>query len=55
MIDRHLSGVVPGLWRDHFAADGALLAQTAPASTLYHVAMAAFVAHDEIQKVAPAD
>jgi mannose/cellobiose epimerase-like protein (N-acyl-D-glucosamine 2-epimerase family) len=47
MVERHLSGIMPGLWRDHFAEDGALLTHNSPASTLYHIAMSVFVA-DEI-------
>jgi mannose-6-phosphate isomerase len=54
MMERHQTGVIPGLWRDHFAADGALLSKVAPASSLYHIAMAAFVADEKIQKLAPA-
>ena len=34
MYDQHLSGVMPGLWKDHFAEDGALLTPHSPASTL---------------------
>ena len=46
-IDRlmaaHLSGVLPGLWADHFDEDGKLLPDYVPASTLYHIAMSVFV------------
>ena len=42
--ERHLSGVIPGLWSDHFSEDGKLLPDYVPASTLYHVAMSVFVA-----------
>jgi mannose-6-phosphate isomerase len=51
MYERHLTGdgMTPGLWRDHFAEDGALLTPHSPASTLYHIAMSVFVA-DEAMK-----
>ena len=51
MFERHLSGVTPGLWRDHFAEDGALLTQNSPASTLYHIAMSVFVADEAVAKI----
>jgi mannose-6-phosphate isomerase len=41
--DRHLSGIAPGLWSDHFSADGKLIPDYVPASTLYHIAMSVFV------------
>ena len=50
MYDQHLSGVMPGLWKDHFAEDGALLTPHSPASTLYHIAMSVFVADEAIKK-----
>jgi mannose/cellobiose epimerase-like protein (N-acyl-D-glucosamine 2-epimerase family) len=49
MYERHLSEVTPGLWRDHFAEDGALLTPHSPASTLYHIAMSVFVADEAIK------
>lgn len=36
----YLSGAPAGGWRDHFAADGTLLAKDMPASTGYHVVLA---------------
>jgi mannose-6-phosphate isomerase len=47
MIDRHFTEIIPGLWRDQFTEDGRLVPNYVPASTLYHIAMAAFVA-DEV-------
>ncbi len=44
LFDRHLSGVTPGLWRDHLSETGDCLPDYVPASTLYHVAMSVFVA-----------
>jgi mannose-6-phosphate isomerase len=44
MIERHLSGCRAGLWRDQFTADHDLVPRYVPASTLYHIAMAVFVA-----------
>lgn len=51
MYDRHLTapGMTPGLWKDHFAEDGTLLTNNAPASTLYHVAMSVFVADKAVK------
>jgi mannose-6-phosphate isomerase len=49
MYERHLTGVIPGLWRDHFADDGTLLTQNSPASTLYHIAMSVFVADEVVE------
>ena len=48
MHDRHLTAadMKPGLWKDHFAEDGALLTKNSPASTLYHIAMSVFVADE---------
>ena len=53
MYERHLSGegMAPGLWRDHFAEDGALITPHAPASTLYHIAMSVFVADAAMKTV----
>ena len=51
MYDQHLSGVMPGLWKDHFAEDGGLLTPHSPASTLYHIAMSVFVAVEAIKKI----
>jgi mannose-6-phosphate isomerase len=51
MYERHLTGVIPGLWRDHFAEDGALLTQNSPASTLYHIAMSVFVADEVMEDI----
>lgn len=39
---RHCDGALPGLWRDHRSADGALIDQPALASSLYHVTMAIY-------------
>jgi mannose-6-phosphate isomerase len=44
LFDRHLTGVMPGLWRDHLSEGGECLPDYVPASTLYHVAMSVFVA-----------
>jgi mannose/cellobiose epimerase-like protein (N-acyl-D-glucosamine 2-epimerase family) len=40
LLDRYLDVAPRGFWIDQFAADGAPLAQTAPASTFYHVFLA---------------
>jgi mannose/cellobiose epimerase-like protein (N-acyl-D-glucosamine 2-epimerase family) len=40
LLDRYLSHAPRGTWIDHFAADGTPLADTIPASTLYHVFLA---------------
>lgn len=47
LYDRHLSGLIPGLWFDHFDEDNRLLPDYVPASTLYHIALSVFVA-DEV-------
>lgn len=47
--DRYLAPVGAGLWRDHFAEDGTLLTDYAPASTLYHIAMSVFVVEDALR------
>jgi mannose-6-phosphate isomerase len=47
--DRYLAPVGRGLWHDHFAGDGALLTDYAPASTLYHIAMSVFVVEDALK------
>jgi mannose/cellobiose epimerase-like protein (N-acyl-D-glucosamine 2-epimerase family) len=44
LYDRHLSGLVPGLWFDHFDENDRLLPDYVPASTLYHIALSVFVA-----------
>jgi mannose-6-phosphate isomerase len=50
LYDRHLTEVLPGLWRDHFAQDGTLLTHNSPASTLYHIAMSVFVADEMVEE-----
>lgn len=40
LLDRYLNCDVPGLWREHFTADGTPDATDVPASTLYHVFLA---------------
>jgi mannose-6-phosphate isomerase len=52
MIDRHFSETIPGLWRDQFTEDGKLVPDYVPASTLYHIAMAVFVADEVVGRVA---
>jgi mannose-6-phosphate isomerase len=47
--DRYLAPVNAGLWHDHFAEDGTLLTDYAPASTLYHIAMSVFVVEDALK------
>jgi mannose-6-phosphate isomerase len=47
--DRYLSPVGAGLWHDHFAEDGTLLTDYAPASTLYHIAMSVFVVEEALR------
>jgi len=49
LYDRYLAPVKPGLWHDHFAEDGTLLTDYAPASTLYHIAMSVFVVEDALK------
>jgi mannose-6-phosphate isomerase len=39
-LGSYLATEVPGLWMDQFDADGRGMTETAPASTLYHVAVA---------------
>lgn len=41
LLTGHLDGMPDGAWREHIAADGALLVADLPASSLYHLAMAA--------------
>jgi mannose/cellobiose epimerase-like protein (N-acyl-D-glucosamine 2-epimerase family) len=48
--DRYLATVSPGLWHDHFAEDGTLLTDYAPASTLYHIAMSVFVVEEALKR-----
>lgn len=50
LLDRHLKVEPRGGWIDHFAADGAILADKIPASTLYHV----FLAFSELLRLRPA-
>jgi N-acylglucosamine 2-epimerase/mannose-6-phosphate isomerase len=40
LLDRYLKNCTPGVWVDHFSADGKPLTTTAPASTLYHIFLA---------------
>ena len=40
LLDRYLRTDIPGLWNDHFDADGRPVAKDVPASTLYHVFLA---------------
>ncbi len=47
--DRYLAPVSTGLWHDHFAEDGTLLTDYAPASTLYHIAMSVFVVEEALK------
>jgi mannose/cellobiose epimerase-like protein (N-acyl-D-glucosamine 2-epimerase family) len=51
LYERYLSGVIPGLWNDHLTEDGKVIPAFVPASTLYHIAMSAFVTHDEMGKL----
>jgi mannose/cellobiose epimerase-like protein (N-acyl-D-glucosamine 2-epimerase family) len=44
LYDRHLSGLTPGLWFDHFDEDDLLLPDYVPASTLYHITLGVLVA-----------
>lgn len=46
LVERHLTGCKPGLWLDQFTADDRLVPNYVPASTLYHIAMAVFVANE---------
>lgn len=41
LLGNHIDGMPDGAWREHVAADGAPLVAGLPASTLYHLAMAA--------------
>lgn len=41
LLTGHLDGMPDGAWREHVAADGAPLVTDLPASSLYHLAMAA--------------
>jgi mannose-6-phosphate isomerase len=43
LYDRHLSGLMPGLWFDHFDEDDQLLPDYVPASTLYHITLGVLV------------
>jgi len=49
LLDLHLATDVPGLWIDHFDAEGRGTSKTAPASTLYHV----FLAFAELLRLEP--
>ncbi|MDX2239015.1 MAG: AGE family epimerase/isomerase [Hyphomonadaceae bacterium] len=49
LLNRYLATETPGLWIDHFDAAGEPIAQTAPASTLYHV----FLAFAELLRLEP--
>lgn len=40
LLNRYLNTDVPGLWIDHFDANGAPLSKVVPASTFYHVFLA---------------
>ncbi len=51
LFDRHLTGVIPGLWRDHLSEAGECIPDYVPASTLYHVAMSVFVAEAALKPV----
>jgi N-acylglucosamine 2-epimerase/mannose-6-phosphate isomerase len=49
LLDHYLATEVPGLWMDHFDADGRAIAANVPASTLYHV----FLAFAEVLRLEP--
>ena len=40
LLDRYLATPTPGLWSDHFDAQGRAISTNVPASTLYHVFLA---------------
>ena len=45
MLGTYLSGPFPGGWFDQYAADGTIIGDTVPASSLYHVFVATAEAH----------
>ncbi|CAN1492924.1 COG2942 N-acyl-D-glucosamine 2-epimerase [Rhabdaerophilaceae bacterium] len=45
MLGTYLSGPFPGGWYDQYAADGTVMSEAVPASTLYHVFLASTEAH----------
>lgn len=47
--EAHIAGAPPGAWREHLAPDGTLVVSELPASSLYHVAVAA----SEIRRHSP--
>lgn len=49
LLDRYLATEIPGLWIDHFDAEGRPTSKTAPASTFYHV----FLAFAEMLRLEP--
>lgn len=49
LLDQYLNCDVPGLWREHFTADGVPDSEDVPASTLYHV----FLAFAEVLRLQP--
>jgi mannose/cellobiose epimerase-like protein (N-acyl-D-glucosamine 2-epimerase family) len=49
LLDRYLAARPAGIWIDQFDDDGAPLAKTVPASTLYHV----YLAFSELLRLAP--
>jgi N-acylglucosamine 2-epimerase/mannose-6-phosphate isomerase len=49
LLDRYLGQCAPGVWIDHFDAEGRPIAEIAPASTLYHV----FLAFAEVLRLEP--
>jgi mannose-6-phosphate isomerase len=53
LIQQHLTGCMPGLWHDQFTENGKLVPNYVPASTLYHIAMAVFVADEVMGRAAP--
>ncbi|MFN7144090.1 MAG: AGE family epimerase/isomerase [Myxococcota bacterium] len=50
LLERYLARRPAGTWLDHFDADGALVADTVPAATFYHL----FLAFSELLRVEPA-
>ena len=53
LYNRHLSGLMPGLWFDHFDADDVLLPDYVPASTLYHITLAVLVGDAALPRAKP--
>lgn len=49
LLDRYLDKPAPGCWVDHLDAQGAVIADKIPASTLYHV----FLAFSELLRLEP--